>query len=55
VRPVALDDSAHFVVDSVDGVKLLDLHADGFELVRIERAAFVELHWHFRLLRVAAS
>jgi hypothetical protein len=36
MRPVALDDPAHFRIDRLDGVELLDPLSDSFQFLRLE-------------------
>jgi hypothetical protein len=42
VRPVAFDDPAHLWIDRFDGVELLNLLPDGFQLLWFERASLVK-------------
>src|SRR5260370_16581179 len=46
VRPVASHDTAYFVIDDIDVVERLNLHADPFKVLWAERAAVQEFHWH---------
>ena len=46
MRPITLDDPTHFRIDRFDGVELLDLLSDGFQLLRLERASLVKFHRH---------
>src|ERR1700742_1809462 len=48
MRPVALDYPAHFRIDRLDGVELLDLLPNGFELLWLKRASLVKLHTGLR-------
>jgi hypothetical protein len=41
MRPVALDDPAHFRIDRFDGVELLNLLADGLQLLRLQRPSLI--------------
>jgi hypothetical protein len=39
--PVALDNPAHFGIDRFNGVELLNLLTDGFQLLRLQRVSLV--------------
>src|SRR5581483_3140356 len=47
MRPVARDDAAHLGIDGLNGVEVLKLLPDFFQLLRLQRASMKELDWHF--------
>ena len=55
MRPIALDDTAHLIVDRGDLVHGFDLLADEFEFLRAELAAEHKLDGHHDLSNSSAS
>src|ERR1700757_2163826 len=44
MRPVALDDSAHFRIDRSNDIEVLNLLPDGFQLLGLEPASLVKFY-----------